>query len=72
MSVKAKILIIEDQIPVAITMMMVLAGADCETKIAQAGARAIRMPVNESSIAGLPSVDQTLCPDNDSSELDFQ
>jgi DNA-binding response OmpR family regulator len=40
---KMKILIVEDQIPAAMTMMMVLASADCETKIAQTGARAIRM-----------------------------
>lgn len=40
---KAKILIVEDEIPVATAMMMALADVDCELKIAQTGARAIRM-----------------------------
>lgn len=47
MSVKAKILIVEDEIPVAMAMLMLLANEDCEMKVAATGARAIKMAEQE-------------------------
>lgn len=47
MAAKPKILIVEDEIPVAMAILMLLANEDCEVKVAATGARAIKMAEQE-------------------------
>ena len=43
MTAKVKVLIVEDEAPVAVTMSFLLTRAGCETEIATTGAKAIQM-----------------------------
>jgi len=69
MASKPKILIVEDQIPVAMAMTSVLTIADCEIKVATTGAKAMQMAQDE--IFDLITLDVDL-PDMSGFEICFR